>query len=94
MKGVLPLLIPSISDNCIKVFIDNDGAISLANNSLRSARTKHIDVRFHFIRELTRSKTISVEYVPTKEQRADILTKALTGTIFKEHRDFLMYLHG
>ena len=47
---------------------------------LSSARTKHIDVRFHFIRELTRrSKTISVEYVPTKEQRADILTKALTG---------------
>ena len=37
---------------------------------------------------------ISVEYVPTKEQRADILTKALTGAIFKEHRDFLMNLHG
>ena len=93
VKGVLSFIIPSISENCIKVFVDNDGAISLANNPLSSARTKHMDVRFHFIRELTRSKTISVEYVPTKEQRADILTKALTGAIFKEHRDFLMNLH-
>ena len=94
VKGVLSFIIPSISENYIKVFVDNDGAISLANNPLSSARTKHIDVRFHFFRELTRSKTISVEYVPTKEQRADILTKVLTGAIFKEHRDFLMNLHG
>ena len=94
MKGVLSFIIPSISESRIKVFVGNDGAISLANNPLSSARTKHIDVRFHFFRELTRSKTISVEYVPTKEKRADILTKALTGAIFKEHRDFLMNLHG
>ena len=93
-KGVVSFIIPSISENCIKVFVDNDGAISLANYPLGSARTKHIDVRFHFIRDSTRLKTISVEYVPTKEQRADILTKALTGSIFKEHRDFLMNLHG
>ena len=94
VKGVLSFIIPSISENCIKVFVGNDGTISLANNPLSLARTKHIDVRFHFIRELTRSKTISVEYVPTKEQRADILMKALTGAIFKEHRDFLRNLHG
>ena len=53
VKGVLSFIIPSISENCIKVFVDNDRAISLANNPLSSARTKHIDVRFHFIRELT-----------------------------------------
>ena len=94
VKGVILFIIPSISENCIKVFVDNDGAVSFANNPLSSARTNHIDVRFHFIRELTRSKTISVEYVPTKEQRTDILTKVLTGAIFKEHRDFLMNLHG
>ena len=94
VRGVLSFVIPSISENCIKVFVDNDGAISPVNNPLSSARTKRIDVRFHFIRELTRSKTIPVEYVPTKEQRTDILTKALTGAIFKERRDFLMNLHG
>ena len=75
------------------MFVDNEGAIALANNPLSSARTKHIDVRFHFIRECVRSKTISVKYVPTKEQHADILTKALTGNTFRNHRDFLMNLH-
>ena len=85
MKGVLSFIIPSISENCVKVFVDNDGAISLANNALSSARTKLIDMRFHFIRGSTRSKSISVEYVSTKKQCADILTKALTGAIFEEH---------
>ena len=47
VKGVISFIIPSISENCIKVFVDNDGAISLANNPLSSARTKHIDVRSH-----------------------------------------------
>ena len=51
VKGVLSFIIPSIPEKCIKVFVDNDRAISLANNPLSSARTKHIDVRFHFIRE-------------------------------------------
>ena len=78
VKSVLPFIVPSLSENRFKVFADNDGAIALATNPLSSARTKHIDVRFRFIRELVRSKTISVQYIPTKEQRAAILTKALT----------------
>ena len=90
---MLSFIVPSLSENCIEVFVDNEGAIALANNPLSSARTKHIDVRFHFIRELVRSKTISVKYVTTKEQHADILTKALTGITFRNHRDFLMNLH-
>ena len=51
-------------------------AVAPTTNPFSSARTKPIDVRFHFIRELVRSKTISVCYVPTKKQRAEILTKA------------------
>ena len=84
---------PSLSQKTIKVFVDNDGAIKLASNPLSSARTKHIDVRFHFVRELVSSGIIAVEYVPTNEQRTDILTKALVRPIFGEHRDFLMNLH-
>ena len=75
------------------MFVDNEGAIALANNPLSSARTKHIDVRFHFIRELVRLKTISVKYVPPKEQHADIPTKALPGITVRNHRIFLMNLH-
>ena len=92
-KSVLSFIVPSLSENCIEVFVDNEGDIALANNPLSSARTKHIDVRFHFIREFVRSKTIFVKYVPTKKEHTDILTKALTGITFRNHRDFLINLH-
>ena len=92
-KSAASFLVPSLSQKTLKVFVDNDGAIKLAFNPLSSARTKHIDVRFHFVRGLVSSGIIAVEYVPTNEQRADILTKALVGPIFREHRDFLMNLH-
>ena len=90
---MLSFIVPSLSENCVEVFVDNEGAIAVVNNPLSSARTKHIDVRFHLIQELVRSKTISVKYVPTKEQHADILTKAPTGNTFRNHRDFLMNVH-
>ena len=77
---------------CCDVFVDLAGAISLANNPLSSARTKHIDVRYHFIRELVRSKTIRVQYVTSAQQHADILTKPLTGESFVLHRGVLMNL--
>ena len=90
VRQVLGFLVPSLSEKCIKIFVDNDAAISVTDNPLSSGRTKHIDVRFHFIRELVRSKTILVKYVPSSEQRADVLTKPLTGALFKAHTDFLM----
>ena len=93
VKAVLSFIVPSLSEKSIKVLVDNEGATNLAANPLSSARTKHIDVRFHFIRELVRTGTIAVEHIPTKEQRADILTKALVGAIFREHRNFLLNLH-
>ena len=91
VKAVLSFVVPSLSDKSIKVLVDNEGAVNLAANPRSSARTKHIDVRFHFIRELVRTGTIAVEHIPTKEQRADILTKALVGAIIGEH--FLLNLH-
>ena len=92
MKAVLSYIVPSLSEKSIKVLVDNEGAINLAANPLSSARTKHIHIRFHFIRELVRTGTIALEHIPTKEQRADILTKAVVGTIFREHINFLLNL--
>ena len=93
MKAVLSFIVPSLSDKSIKVLVGNEGAIKLAAKPLSSARMKHIDVRFHFIRELVRTGTIAVEHISTKEQRADVLTKAFVGAIFREHRNFLLNLH-
>ena len=58
MKAVLSFIVPSLSDKSIKVLVGNEGAIKLAANPHSSARSKHIDVRFHFIRELVRAGTI------------------------------------
>jgi hypothetical protein len=61
---------------------DNQGAIFLAKNE-SSARTKHIDVRYHFIRDLVEEKKIKIEYVNTKKNTADALTKNLPGDQFE-----------
>jgi hypothetical protein len=51
--------------------------MALAKNGLMNARTKHIDLRYHYIRDATENGTISLLYVHTNEQIADALTKAL-----------------
>ncbi|CAB1104016.1 unnamed protein product [Ectocarpus sp. CCAP 1310/34] len=76
----------------IQVLEDNQGAIALVQNPLGSGRTKHIEVRFHFIRGLFRSGDISVKFVPTTEQHADLLTKALSRASLQYHRRKLMNL--
>lgn len=62
--------------------IDNQSAIRLIKNSEFHKRTKHIDVKFHYIRETVESGEVSVQYVPTDMQRADIFTKALPKNKF------------
>ena len=78
---------PQLSESCVRVYEDN-GARALAENSLSSARCKHIDMRLHFVRELLRAKKIGIQFVASEEQHADILTKSLAATPFKSHRKF------
>src|ERR1700689_2228391 len=56
---------------------DNQGAISLAKNSTHHAKTKHVDVQLHFIRDHVEKGTINVEYCPTEDMLADLMTKGL-----------------
>ena len=62
---------------------DNQGAIFLARNE-SSTRTKHVDVRYHFIRDLVEQGIIQLEYVNTKENTADMLTKNLPTEQFEK----------
>lgn len=64
----------------IELYVDNRGAMSLAENNGYSARTKHIDVRHHYIRELVENKIIKLKEVSSSNNIADIFTKPL-GTI-------------
>ena len=62
---------------------DNKAAIALTKDGSYHARTKHIDIRYHFIRYSIEAGSIRLIYCPTDEQTADILTKALPSVKVK-----------
>ena len=63
--------------NAMMINVDNQGAIALARNPVFHDRSKHIDIQYHFTRGLVRSGKVALNYVPTKEMLADVLTKPL-----------------
>lgn len=64
-------------DGATVIYEDNQGCIALSANPVFHKRTKHIDIRYHFIRERVASGEVELRYIPTEEQLADLLTKAL-----------------
>ncbi|POM71774.1 Polyprotein [Phytophthora palmivora] len=60
------------------IYEDNQGAMALANSVGYQARTKHIDIRYHFIREKVASGEVELTYEESKNQLADFLTKGLS----------------
>jgi hypothetical protein len=66
--------------------MDSQSAIALSKNLVFHDRSKHIDIRFHFIRECVGDGKVDIEHVCTEEQIADILTKPLTCERFCELR--------
>ena len=65
-----------ISDQNL-IYCDNQSAIVLAHNPEHHARTKHIDIQYHFVRNCVEDGTTRLEYCPTEDMVADGLTKAL-----------------
>ena len=92
-RVVLEFVHTQLCGMVFKVFEDNEGAKARAENPLSSARTKHIDVRYHFLRGLKRNE-IAIRHVQSKDQHTDILTKPLGRDYFSRHRRFLMNLSG
>ena len=68
---------------------DNHGSIFLASNPIQERRTKHIDIRFHYIRERVEMGQIELFYVQTEDNIADILTKNLAIVKFSKFKDLL-----
>ena len=64
------------------LFSDSQSAIELAKNPEHHARTKHIDIQYHFVRQNVQNETIKLSYISTSDQPADGLTKALDSTKF------------
>jgi hypothetical protein len=72
------------------LFEDNQGAIALVANPLSTRRSKHIDVRYHYIRQCVAEGHIVVTYLQTDDMIADLLTKPLPVATFKRLRDLLL----
>lgn len=70
----------------ITILCDNISAIKMSRNPVFHARSKHIELYHHFVRERVLDGEILVNYIPTEDQTADILTKALGRTKFTFHR--------
>ena len=69
----------------ITLYVDNQSAIKLIQNPVAHDRTKHIDIKYHFIRDAQARGIIKVEYCPTNDQVADVLTKPLPH---EKHKHF------
>ena len=76
----------------VPLLCDNESALKLTNNLVQHARTKHVNVRHHFIRDHQQKGNISIEIVGTKDQLADILTKPLDEKRFCKLRNELNIL--
>eukprot|EP00253_Pinus_taeda_P009833 PITA_09833 len=75
--------------NAMVIFCDNSSAIALSKNSVFHKQTKHIDTRFHYIRELVNNGEIVLKHCRTQKQVADILTKPLGQKSFEFFRKCL-----
>ncbi|KAL7109082.1 hypothetical protein ACP275_06G153000 [Erythranthe tilingii] len=73
----------------LHVFCDNESAINISKNHVQHSRTKHIDIRLHFIRNLVEQKRVTIDYVSTDNQLADIFTKPLDFLRFDSLRKAL-----
>jgi len=63
--------------------VDNKSIIELAKNPVNHERSKHIDVRFHFIREQVKEGNVELEHVESRAQAADLFTKPLPSSLFE-----------
>ncbi|KAK2444335.1 putative mitochondrial protein [Trifolium repens] len=78
-----------VEQNALTLYCDNMSAINISKNPVQHSKTKHIDIRHHYIRDLVENKIVVLEHVGTKEQVADIFTKALDAVQFEKLRSKL-----
>ena len=71
------------------VYCASQGALCLAKNPVYHERTKHIDVRLNFIRDVIEEKFFSIEKVATEDNPADVLTKSIPTEKFKHSLDLV-----
>ena len=86
MKRIIEKLSLEESKCTTTIFCDNRSTIKLSKNPVLHGQSKHIDVRFHFLHDLTREGAIELVYCGAQDQLADVMTKPLTVDAFQRFR--------
>ena len=86
LKNFIPGLrvIDSISEP-LTLFCDNQPAVIYSSNNKSSGAAKHIDIKYHVVKDRIQDQTISIKHIRTNAMLADPLTKGLPPSVFKEH---------
>ena len=87
LSTLLPVVVAPNSYGCknssMIIYCDNTSAINISKNPVQHSSTKHIEIRHHFIRELVEDGTLTLEFIHTDDQKADLFTKPLDSKRFK-----------
>ena len=89
LKGILKEL-GVLSSKCIDIMCDSSSAIKLSKNPIMHRSTKYIDVRYHYLRNLSTNGTVRLVFCRTEDQVADIMTKPIKLDQFVKFRGMLV----
>ena len=78
-----------ISQDTMVVYCDNSSAIDISKNPVQHSKTKHIKIRYHFIRDLVERNIVALEYIPIECQNANIFIKPLDRSKFEKFRQVI-----
>ena len=76
--------------NEIEVLCDNNSTIFVSENLVNNSRSKHIDIRYHFIREKIEEKIVKLSHIASTLNVADIMTKPLSSDVFNKFADWML----
>ena len=78
-----------LQEDAVTVYSDSQSAIHLPRHQALHERTKHVDVRFHFVRDVLAKHLVEVEKVETDDNPADMITKVLPGNKFSHYLELI-----
>ena len=85
IKRFLNDLYLNLIDGPVRIYCDNQAAISLINSDTNSSRGKHIEIHYHYIRDIIKKEKIEVSYIPISDMIVDSMTKGIPAQKFVKH---------
>ena len=76
------------------IHCDNQSCVKLSMNLVHHDRTKHMEIKYHYVREMVQRRAVELRYVATKEEIVDVLTKLLCREKFEYFGDMLGVMHN